>query len=286
MAVNQQNVSVVRDFVTVLPNGGLGSTSQYAGPAGVMPGGATFMAVVMCRVRSVSAALFQVLFANFDVPNFRGFSIGVAEAAPGHVLLSAALGDGVASQLLAVDLGPGPLNKLMVIALATDGTVADGYRLYVNGALVAQATLLVPAAPSALQPRVGAANAAGTDSAPGCDIAGVAFLAQTPLGIVPDAIAGQHFDSCHRAMAMGRLNQLLGSTDFTNRFDVRDGAVVAGRQGTIVNGDLITLPGAAATWAPSAGASSLTRLGPDPVASVLGGVRANVITNPVWAYTL
>lgn len=280
MAVNQQNVSVVHNFGAIPPNGGPGVGIQYEGPAGVMPGGPTFVAAVLCRVRNVALGVVQTLFSNFDLAAFSGFDISVAGTAdPGRVTLAAAVGDGLASIALTADLGPGPKDKLMLLQLVSDGVVANGYRLYVNGSLVAFATLVNAGVASALQPRIGGFDAAGTNAATLCDVAGVAYGSSA----ASEAEVGAHFNACHRAMAMAKTAEYLNTPDFTNRFDVREGAVVAGAQGTVVGGNLTAFPGAAATWAPSAGTAVLTRLGPDPFTSG-NGVRTNVITNPVWAW--
>lgn len=268
MAVNQQNASALGGF-----SGPPNPNGFYTGAAGVMPGASGFIAAVLCTVQPTDA--LQTLFANSTATT--GFFIAIeAQPVAGHVSCSVAVGDGAGSVQFATDLGPGPTGKLMLIHLMADGVGVGTLRSYVNGSLIGFVDLAAVPVASAGQPVVGAGDTAGGSPADFCGILGVAYRRFTPpLGAQSlDTLARIHFDSCHRSLSMGRLSEVIASSDFDNRFDVREGAVVAGSRGVLApNGDLISLPPSAEIWRASAGSAVLTRV---------GSVAASSITNPVW----
>lgn len=283
MAVNQKNVSSIRGFAS-------DPVVQYAGTPGSMPGRPSFLAAVLCRIWKIDDGVMQALFVNINIPGNVGFGItvrgNIAGFGAGHIVAEPLVGTGAAIIAPDIDLGPGPTGKLSLMHLAVSDT--DDLRFYFNGGLVHRETLPAPAVGSALAPRVGGASAAGANPAGTTDIIGVAYAEPGAIPFSDDAldvIVVDHFNACHRAMAMAQLNELIapadtGFTQWTNRFDVRNGAVVAGGQGTLnAFGSAASAPRAAEIWTPSEGAATLARVGPDPLPFIFP------ITNPVWAYT-
>lgn len=260
MSNNQQNVSIA--------GGWSGAPTTYNGPAGTMPGSSganSFVASALFIPRAFTGG-DQYIFANRDVASFAGWAIGITgDDATSAFFIET--GDGVGAFSRATFAPAHISGHLALIHLAVDVLLR---KHFVVGEL-AGSGVLASIAPSALGPTVGSREG-GADPAPGVEIVGVAYLANS--GAWTAGAAGTHFAACHRAMNMARPSQFVPTfpgPEWTNRFDVREG-LAPGVTTPVPGGGIgVTAP---TVWAPSNGTAQLTK--------GAGVVTMFAETNPVW----
>lgn len=231
-------------------------------------------AAVLFRQREpIANGATETLWHNLDQGNNLGWGIFIeGNVLEGHTILTTALGDGVGQNPVNTDLGPGPISKLSLVHLVASDATGER-RIFYNGALIDVQPMANPTLASAGQPVIGDLVGVGAPAA-NIDIIGVGYFEAA----LPDAGCSAHFRACFRGGNFARLVEWLPTAlNWTNRWDVREGAVVAGAQGTLdANGNLLTLPAPADPWAPSDGIDDLTRV---------GALEANVLTCPPWGYS-